>query len=326
MKKAIVMLLMGAMLVTACGQTSGSAAPASETKAEAPAEDAAAQEAEAPAEDAAAQEAEAPAADAAAQEAEAPAADAAAQEAEAPAEDAAAAGATVAATAEIEDTAGELDEFGQARTEQEGYVAAYSGKELEVINNGTQSALGDGMTLPDSAVKVEAKDETEEAMEQEIENSGQEVNTINFADLGSLGKASVSISASSTLKEKGYDHSPSKVLDGDVSTVWSEGVSGYGIGEYLRISVPRGTVFHGIGIISGHQKSEDLFWKNSAPNSIIVGSGDVYYRVLLNPRYGYYEEIELPGIVSDGSFYVFIDNVRPGSKYMDTCISELWAW
>ena len=28
----------------------------------------------------------------------------------------------------------------------------------------------------------------------------------------------------------------------------------------------------------------------------------------------------------DGSFYVFIDNVRPGTKYKDTCISELWAW
>ena len=318
MKKTIVMLLMGAMLFTACGNSTASQAPASEPQAEetqAEAE-APAEEAEAPAEEAA----EAPAEDAAA---EAPAAAEAAGE---EVKEDAAAGETVAAAGEIEETAGELDSLGQARTEQEGYVAAYQGVELEELNATAKNALGDGHALPDDAINIKAKDETEEVIEEEIEKADDSVSTINIKDLESLGYANVSISASSTLYEKGIDHSASKVLDGYVDTAWVEGGSGYGIGEYLRIGIPKGTVFHGIGIISGYQKSEDLFWKNSAPTSIIVGSGDVFYRIYLNPEYGYYEEFNLGELVSDGSFYVFIDNVRPGSKYMDTCISELWAW
>lgn len=320
MKKTLVMLLMGAMLFTACGQTASSPAAASEPQAE----ETQAEEAEAPAE-----EAEAPAEDAAAAEAEA-AGEEVKEEVKGEVTEEAAAGETVAAAEEIEETAGELDDLGQARTEQEGYVAAYEGVELQELNASVQNALSDGNALPDDAIEINAKDETEEQMDaEEAEEAGQadeSVSTINIEDLDSLGYANVSISASSTLYEKGYDHSASKVLDGYVDTAWVEGVSGYGVGEYLRIGVPKGTVFHGIGIISGYQKSEDLFWKNSAPTSLVVGSGDVFYRVYLNPKYGYYEEFDLGSLVSDGSFYVFIDNVRPGTKYKDTCISELWAW
>ena len=93
------------------------------------------------------------------------------------------------------------------------------------------------------------------------------------------------------------------------------------------IGFPAGTAIHGLGIAAGYHKSEDLFRKNSAPTSLIVGTQNDCYRLNLDPEYGYYEEFNFPSsIISDGAFVVMIENVRAGSAYKDTCISELWFW
>ena len=68
-------------------------------------------------------------------------------------------------------------------------------------------------------------------------------------------------------------------------------------------------------------------YKDRAPKTLLVGTEDNCYRLNLDPEYGYYEEFNFPStIISDGAFVVMIENVRAGSTYKDTCISELWFW
>ena len=318
MKKTLVVLLMGAMLFTACGQSAGSSAQPSEKQAE----ETQAEEAEAPAEAEAEPKAEAPAE----AEAEAPAE----AEAEAPAGTEAVETAAADATAPVadspEETAGDPAKLGQARMEMPDYVSIAEGKTITDLQVESQSKLGEGNTIPEDAIEIKPEEATEEEMDQAVVNENG-VAQLDQHDIGELGAASnVTIYASSVLYESGQNHSPQVLLDGYVDTAWVEGVSGYGSGEYVRIGFPAGTVVHGMGIVNGYQKSESLFWKNSAPSSLIVGSGNELYRVNLSAGYGYYEEFNLGSLVTDGSFYIIIENVRPGSAYKDTCISEIWLW
>lgn len=316
MKKTLVVLLMGAMLFTACGQSAGSSAQQSEPQAEeTQAEEAeVTEEAEAPAEAEAEPEAEA----------EAPAAEEAAGEAEAV--ETAAADATAPVAESPEETAGDPDKLGQARIEMPDYVSVAEGKDIQDLQVTAQTKLGEGNAIPEDAIEIKTEEATEEEMDQAVVNENG-VAQLDQQDIGELGAAtSVSIYASSVLYESGQNHSPQVLLDGYVDTAWVEGVSGYGSGEYVRIGFPAGTVVHGMGIVNGYQKSENLFWKNSAPSTLIVGSGDSLYRLNLTAGYGYYEEFNLGSLVTDGSFYIIIENVRPGSSYKDTCISEIWLW
>ena len=188
------------------------------------------------------------------------------------------------------------------------------------IETGTFTTAG--ITL-----KAVWEDNTAHRLMNALNSQANGVAQLDQHDIGELGAASnVTIYASSVLYESGQNHSPQVLLDGYVDTAWVEGVSGYGSGEYVRIGFPAGTVVHGMGIVNGYQKSESLFWKNSAPSSLIVGSGNELYRVNLSAGYGYYEEFNLGSLVTDGSFYIIIENVRPGSAYKDTCISEIWLW
>lgn len=328
MKKTLVVLLMGAMLFTACGQSAGSSAQPSETQAEETQTEEAevTEEAEAPAEAEAEPEAEAPAETEAKPEAEAeaPAAEEAAGEAETV--DTAAADATAAVADSPEETAGDPDKLGQARVEMPDYVSVAEGKNIQDLQVAAQTKLGEGNAIPEEAVEIKTEEATEEEMDQAVVNENG-VAQLEQKDLGELGAAaSATIYASSVLYESGQNHSPQVLLDGYVDTAWVEGVSGYGSGEYVRIGFPAGTVVHGFGIVNGYQKSESLFWKNSAPSTLIVGSGDTLYRLNLTAGYGYYEEFNLGSLVTDGSFYIIIENVRPGSAYKDTCISEIWLW
>lgn len=137
-------------------------------------------------------------------------------------------------------------------------------------------------------------------------------------------------SSSSTLYADGYDYSAWNVSDRDFTTAWVEGVSGDGVGESITISVPDGIVLTRGVIFPGYLKSEDLFFKNGAPNRISIKSG--YKSVELNAGAvdsfssacsGYQFKLGDGLVVQDGMVTISIDGVRTGTKYTDTCITEL---
>ena len=190
--------MMGALLFTACGQSTGAAGSANEpqteeAQAETPTEEEA--EAEAPAEEA---QAEAPAEEA---QAEAPAEGEEAQ-AEAPAEAA-------------EETAGDEDSLGQPKAEQPDYVGYFANAETTELKDVQKLQLETENTLPDNAVKLQSVETDEGSIEEQVVDG---VATLEEQDLEALGSQTIQIAASSALREGGTLHGPGNAFDGNWNT------------------------------------------------------------------------------------------------------------
>lgn len=125
------------------------------------------------------------------------------------------------------------------------------------------------------------------------------------------------------------------LIDDDLDTSWAEGSEGDGIGDYVTIYIPKGTVISGIVVYTGYCKSENVFYKNGAPSVIDVSSGATGYRVNLNNAENNYAasnldvaiegvEITFPTpIVSNGELKITIVAVRQGTDWSDTNMSEI---
>ena len=137
----------------------------------------------------------------------------------------------------------------------------------------------------------------------------------------------VTLSASSTLQEKGQDHRPQCAKDGNRSTAWVEGGSSFD--GWLKLDLATPTALNGLHIWSGYHKSQDLFYKNNRPHRISVmveyDGGAQNFQFDLN------DSMDVQTIsfgenfnqVKITSITITILSVYSGTKYNDTCISEI---
>ncbi|MBR2736769.1 MAG: zinc ribbon domain-containing protein [Firmicutes bacterium] len=130
------------------------------------------------------------------------------------------------------------------------------------------------------------------------------------------------VSATSTLYEKNYDHSPGNIMDGKLTTAWVEGVSGYGTGESITLRLSSETLLTSITLHAGYQKSASLYAKNCRPKGITVLFSDGSSRGFDLQDVNAAQTLSLGQVVTD-SVTVRIDSVYAGTKYQDTCISEI---
>lgn len=132
-----------------------------------------------------------------------------------------------------------------------------------------------------------------------------------------------SITASSTLSERGMTHSAQRIWDGSLDKVWVEGADGQGIGESVIVKFDTKCLVKGIHLYAGYQKSESLYYKNSRPSGIRLefsdGSYDTYK---LEDVYGK-QTMRLSNPVVTKSIRIVIEDVYEGEKYSDTVISEI---
>lgn len=157
-----------------------------------------------------------------------------------------------------------------------------------------------------------------------------------------------SVSASSALE--GYP--AENLLDQDPGTVWAEDEAGYGEGSEITIRAERPAAVHGIRFGSGFLKTMSLYEENGCPekytiildDKIVITPGDVWEDGFapfhLNDPYGVediingtdYEDSVYTDFVSFGGEFtareirIRIDRVRPGTRYQDTCISEICVY
>jgi len=148
-------------------------------------------------------------------------------------------------------------------------------------------------------------------------------------------------------------YSSSKITDNDPKTAWVEGADGQGIGEVLIIECL--DLGKPVKIWAGYGKSAGIFTSNSRPKTIriVIASGEtrgatqngMMYEnlkviaekvVSLNDINGY-QSLPLPVFKTETYFSIKLDGqmeykyflgieileVYPGSKYKDTCISEI---
>ncbi|WPB80233.1 hypothetical protein KYC5002_13960 [Archangium violaceum] len=126
------------------------------------------------------------------------------------------------------------------------------------------------------------------------------------------------------------NYHPSYVLDDDPKTAWVEGTEGDGIGESLTIPVSALKSARAIRLVifNGYQKSKALLNANSAPRQLTVtvrgpgGQESAKTQLTLERKLGPQSfDIPVTGAVAD--VVLIIDSVHPGSKYKDTCVSDV---
>ena len=90
-----------------------------------------------------------------------------------------------------------------------------------------------------------------------------------FALLSSFAHAIAT--ASSTLKDENGTHRPSHAVDGLLSTGWSEGVSGNGVGEWFELKLNKKTDIQTLSIWPGnYQKGKRSFREYARPKIISI--------------------------------------------------------
>ncbi|URJ49808.1 discoidin domain-containing protein [Paenibacillus polymyxa] len=129
------------------------------------------------------------------------------------------------------------------------------------------------------------------------------------------------ISASSTLSDQaGNSYAARNIMDGDASTAWCEGSKGDGIGEWIKIDFGSMQELKGFELINGLAKSSNAYQANnrvkrmklefSNGQTMIVDNDFIRNEFLDNPIHTSFVKIT-------------IEAVERGSKYYDTCMSEI---
>lgn len=153
---------------------------------------------------------------------------------------------------------------------------------------------------------------------------------------------SIDFSASS---QNSNSYKAANVFDANLSTAWVEGKADFGRGEWVEISLvadfKRKTAFSkavgSIFIFPGYGKSEKLFYENNRIKSALLIAStktsiqDNHDKQVLiwrlefkdEPKYHVFD-IENAAINGEDQRYrLYIEDVYKGSKYNDTCISEI---
>jgi len=126
------------------------------------------------------------------------------------------------------------------------------------------------------------------------------------------------------------NYHPSYVLDDDPKTAWVEGADGDGIGESLTIPVSdlRSARAIRVVIFNGYQKSKGLLSANAAPKQLTVtvrghgGQPSARKQLTLERKMGP-QSFDLPVKGGVAEVVLTIDSVHAGSKYRDTCVSDV---
>lgn len=122
-------------------------------------------------------------------------------------------------------------------------------------------------------------------------------------------------------------------IDGSPETTWAEEghlghepwPSGPGIGEWIMLVFPETIEVHRIGVDVGFDRDADIFAKNNRLKraTIMFSKGDFVELAFEDVR-----GVQMKDIPPVTTTYVqlVIDDVYPGSKFDDTCISEIEVW
>ncbi|MEO1054149.1 MAG: discoidin domain-containing protein [Bacteroidota bacterium] len=155
------------------------------------------------------------------------------------------------------------------------------------------------------------------------------------------------------------NYAPENLIDRDHTTAWVEGKEGEGIGEWVEFEFNENVIISGIAILNGYTKSEGTYVTNNQVKSYTIEiyskNGDVVNKEvhtkgfeeqsvrkykMINKRYFYLmvdialdsgglelvsEDIDelIAQIGTTSKIRFRIDGVYKGTKYNDTCISEI---
>ena len=145
--------------------------------------------------------------------------------------------------------------------------------------------------------------------------------TAALSGLEHLTGGALSVSSQLTGKS-GTVYGAAFLNDGDTSTPWEEGVEGDGIGEQITYEPEAGTKLQVIRIYPGNGSSDKAFQENNRPKTITLEI-DGKKQILNFDDAGHFYTFSSKKPVTAKQVKLIIDSVYPGSKWQDTCISEV---
>lgn len=145
--------------------------------------------------------------------------------------------------------------------------------------------------------------------------------TAALSGLEHLTGGTLSVSSQLTGKS-GTVYGAAFLNDGDTSTPWEEGVEGDGIGEQITYEPESGTKLQVIRIYPGNGRSDKAFQENNRPKTITLEI-DGKKQTLNFDDAGHFYTFSSKKPVTAKQVKLIIDSVYQGSKWQDTCISEV---
>ncbi|WP_342445077.1 discoidin domain-containing protein [Paenibacillus sp. FSL L8-0638] len=129
------------------------------------------------------------------------------------------------------------------------------------------------------------------------------------------------IVASSTLPDQaGNSYAARNIMDGDASTAWCEGVKGDGIGEWIKIDFGSMQELKGFELINGLAKSSKAFQANNRVKRMKLEFSNGQTMMIDND---FISNEFLDNPIHTSFVKITIEAVERGSKYHDTCMSEI---
>lgn len=146
-----------------------------------------------------------------------------------------------------------------------------------------------------------------------------------------------SIEASSYLTDDYGAYNADNMIDGDYSTAWADGVSGTGVGETITIHFDEKKMINSLDIVNGYTKDWATYYKNGKVSSVKVDFGN---DKVFDYDMSYIDEednisesrdiaekclckITCNEPISTDQITITITGAVAGTKYDDTCISEI---
>ena len=130
---------------------------------------------------------------------------------------------------------------------------------------------------------------------------------------------------SETYGDKSYVYTADKAFDNDMSTCWVEGSEGNGIGESITVIFDDIYEINEISLWNGLCTNKELFEKNSRLRiiSVLISDGSSYDFECSDGWDNRNVSFSFDSEVATSSVTIIIKSVYEGSKYKDTCISEI---
>ena len=188
---------------------------------------------------------------------------------------------------------------------------------------GTGTAAGtESMNIEDIEAAAAAAGQAAAPAE---DNSPVEMRLISANDANLAGQSLIGITAaaaSSTISQSGTANDPILVFDRRDETSWQEGVSGYGLGEWLKASFDGNYKVKYMAFKLGNWKNDKYYYGNGKPKTLEILIGDFRGEITF-PDERAVQWVEFSKEVDANAMEITIRDVYAGTSWQDPCIAAV---
>ncbi len=120
-----------------------------------------------------------------------------------------------------------------------------------------------------------------------------------------------------------YYHTSDKMIDGSLSTCWTDNVNGYAVGQKIDVTFNDSYAINYLGVYNGHQRRSDLYYENDRISQMTVTFDDGSTEVFNLPDQMGLTQLFFSKVHQTKQIHITIDDLYGGNTWHDVVISEL---